>query len=112
MVKITRSTYYGNHYSLIGSTSNLSMFVQLLDEDKVFEYNVGRGIKKTEFIDLHVHGSGKIDLEGPLKDYLHCVWGNWKAGLWQDGLLFAKYKTEELDNKNVDRGEDETSSFL
>lgn len=69
MAGAIQSTSHGNHHSPVGSTSDLSLLVKILVEDKVFEFETRRDTKNTEFVDLFAYRSSKIRLRGPLKGY-------------------------------------------
>ena len=69
MARAIQFTSHGNHHSLVGSTSDLSLLVKILVEDKVFEFEAGRSAKDNEFVDLFARGLSKIRLKGLVKKY-------------------------------------------
>lgn len=76
MARATQFTSHGNYHLLVGFTSDLSLLVKILVEDKVFEFKTRRNAKDTKFVDLFACESSKIGLEGPLKEYQRQVQNN------------------------------------
>ncbi len=71
MACTTESTSHGNCHSVISSVSELNLIVKLLIEYAVFDYQLGRGSNKSEFINLYLCGTKSIIAGGPLNLYQH-----------------------------------------
>lgn len=105
MAKVTQFTSHENHYLLISNSSDLCLLVKILVEDKMFELELGREIKKTKFVDLFIRGSRIIAARDPLEEYQRRARSNWKNSLAQDSELFADYEAKDSDNNIVDERE-------
>lgn len=69
MTKAIQFILYKNHYLLVDFTIDLNMTVKLLVEDNIFEFEIVRGIKETEFVGFFIGELAKIRLEALLKKY-------------------------------------------
>ena len=76
MVRKNGVTNYGNHYSVVNNTVDVSKLVQLLVENSFFEKQIGQKCE-TETSDLFELGTIKMATEIPLYKYQMRTRKNW-----------------------------------
>lgn len=72
-------------------------------KDNILEFEVKYDIKKTKFVNLFIHRSGKIWLGGSLKKYQHQAQDNWKTDSVYNGILIIEYDIKDSKNEDLDK---------